>query len=195
MTVWFLALDAEITLNSPAAVDGVVLRNIPLREFYLGYKKLARSENEIITSIRFRKPSPEHRFNFEKVSQAEVPGHLDGEHRDTYKMHRNAGCRIGAGFSQTAAARRSACGRLRYRRSASFGRGRRSDTFVFEGDICISRRPPHKFRDHREGERDNAVRDIANLGRTRLRGLQTPASAAAFQGTFRRIIRPKHDII
>lgn len=69
MTVWFLALDAEITLNSPAAVDGVVLRNIPLREFYLGYKKLARSENEIITSIRFRKPSPEHRFNFEKVSK------------------------------------------------------------------------------------------------------------------------------
>jgi xanthine dehydrogenase small subunit len=69
MTVWFLALDAEIALSSPGPGGEAVVRTIPLREFYLGYKQLARSENEIITSIRFRKPSPEHRFNFEKVSK------------------------------------------------------------------------------------------------------------------------------
>ena len=75
MTVWFLALDAEIVLGSPpykegvaaASADGVVLREMKLRDLYLGYKQLAKSDDEMITAIRFRKPTGDFRFNFEKV--------------------------------------------------------------------------------------------------------------------------------
>ncbi|MBA3785563.1 MAG: FAD binding domain-containing protein [Acidobacteria bacterium] len=57
MTVWFLALNASIVFNNN--------REIPLSELYLGYKTLAKSENEFIKMIRFRK-DVQH-FNFEKV--------------------------------------------------------------------------------------------------------------------------------
>jgi xanthine dehydrogenase small subunit len=70
MTVWFLALDAEIVLSEPGAVVtglNAAVRNIPLRELYLGYKDLAKSEDEFIKTIRFRK-DVQH-FNFEKVSK------------------------------------------------------------------------------------------------------------------------------
>jgi len=76
MTVWFLALDAEISLSSPpyqggvdaASADGVVpTRNIRLRDLYLGYKQLAKSTEEYITAIRFKKRIGDFRFNFEKV--------------------------------------------------------------------------------------------------------------------------------
>ncbi len=68
MTAWFLALDAEIELSEPSAVaDGLTpnTRNIALKDFYLGYKQLAKSENEFISAIRFRKDFTN--FNFEKV--------------------------------------------------------------------------------------------------------------------------------
>ena len=83
MTVWFLALDAEIDLEGGNAsvneravqVDhaGTLLnsrvsaRTLPLRDLYLGYKELAKQPDEIITTIRFKKPSDDFRFNFEKV--------------------------------------------------------------------------------------------------------------------------------
>jgi xanthine dehydrogenase small subunit len=59
MTVWFLALNAEITFNTG--------REILLRHLYLGYKKLAKEPDEYITAIRFKKPLTDFRFNFEKV--------------------------------------------------------------------------------------------------------------------------------
>jgi xanthine dehydrogenase small subunit len=59
MTAWFLALDASIIFNSE--------REISLKDFYLGYKKLSKSEDEFITKIRFRKDFTH--FNFEKVSK------------------------------------------------------------------------------------------------------------------------------
>ena len=59
MTAWFLALDASIVFNND--------REIPLREFYLGYKTLAKTDDEFITKIRFRKDFTH--FNFEKVSK------------------------------------------------------------------------------------------------------------------------------
>ena len=78
MTVWFLALDAELTLQSSppyeggvaaASADGVVLspRTLKLKDLYLGYKQLATQPDEIITAIRFNKPTADFRFNFEKV--------------------------------------------------------------------------------------------------------------------------------
>ena len=59
MTVWFLALNAEIIMNTG--------RELLLRQLYLDYKKLAKEPEEYITTIRFKKPHSDFRFNFEKV--------------------------------------------------------------------------------------------------------------------------------
>jgi xanthine dehydrogenase small subunit len=61
MTVWFLALNAEITLNTG--------REMLLRKLYLDYKKLSKEPDEYIKTIRFKKPHSDFRFNFEKVSK------------------------------------------------------------------------------------------------------------------------------
>ena len=61
MTVWFLALNAEIVLNNE--------REMLLKKLYLGYKKLAKNDDEFIRTIRFRKPNSDFYFNFEKVSK------------------------------------------------------------------------------------------------------------------------------
>jgi xanthine dehydrogenase small subunit len=57
MTVWFLSLDAEIIFNNG--------RSLSLKEYYLGYKTLAKSDEEFIKTIRFKKDFTH--FNFEKV--------------------------------------------------------------------------------------------------------------------------------
>ncbi|MEO6050339.1 MAG: FAD binding domain-containing protein [Pyrinomonadaceae bacterium] len=67
MTVWFLALDSEIELGGSPRVSKGVTRRLALKDLYLGYKQLAKSEDEYITAIRFRKPTGDFRFNFEKV--------------------------------------------------------------------------------------------------------------------------------
>ncbi len=67
MTVWFLALDAEVALSEPPALAGGQQRTTRLRDLYLGYKQLAKQPKEIITAIRFKKPAGDFRFNFEKV--------------------------------------------------------------------------------------------------------------------------------
>jgi xanthine dehydrogenase small subunit len=70
MTVWFLALDADIDLScaSPRVSKGET-RTLSLKDLYRGYKNLAKQPDEIITTIRFKKPSCDFRFNFEKVSK------------------------------------------------------------------------------------------------------------------------------
>jgi xanthine dehydrogenase small subunit len=65
MTVWFLALDAEILVRSNTGSGSD--RLIPLKDLYLGYKQLAKTENEFIKTVRFRKDVQN--FNFEKVSK------------------------------------------------------------------------------------------------------------------------------
>ncbi len=65
MTIWFLALDAEIILRARSGSD----RILALKDLYLGYKHLAKQSDEIITAIRFRKPGADSYFNFEKVSK------------------------------------------------------------------------------------------------------------------------------
>lgn len=64
MTIWFLALDAKIVVGSQAREN-----ESPLRNFFLRYKTLAKSDHEIIKKIRFRKPGEGFHFNFEKVSK------------------------------------------------------------------------------------------------------------------------------
>jgi len=68
MTVWFLALNAEITLTpGPQPPSAAPARTLKLRDLYQGYKQLAKQPEEMITAIRFKKPGNDFRFNFEKV--------------------------------------------------------------------------------------------------------------------------------
>jgi xanthine dehydrogenase small subunit len=62
-TIFFLALNADITFNTG--------RILPLRELYLGYKKLDKTPEEYIQQISFELP---HAFHFEKVCKRT---HLD----------------------------------------------------------------------------------------------------------------------
>ena len=59
MTVWFLALNSEIVLNTG--------REMLLRQLFLDYKKLNKEGDEFITTIKFQKPGEGFYFNFEKV--------------------------------------------------------------------------------------------------------------------------------
>lgn len=63
LTVWLLALDARVVLRDGAE------REIPLREFYRGYKTLAKTAGEVLETIRFRRPAGIFYVNFEKVSK------------------------------------------------------------------------------------------------------------------------------
>ncbi|MCO6488348.1 MAG: FAD binding domain-containing protein [Phaeodactylibacter sp.] len=62
-TILFLALDSRVRLQ-----DGLEERALPLKEFYLGYKKLARRPEEFLAAIEFDLPKPGQFFSFEKVS-------------------------------------------------------------------------------------------------------------------------------
>ncbi len=64
MSVFLLALDAKLTLASAAG-----RREIPLRHFFLGYKRLDLHPDEVLVDIRFRCPERPLRFSFEKVSK------------------------------------------------------------------------------------------------------------------------------
>ncbi|MDQ3016898.1 MAG: FAD binding domain-containing protein [Bacteroidota bacterium] len=68
LVIWFLAMDATVVLQNDSR------REIPLRDFFTGYKKLARHEDEIIEKIYFSKPKGNTLFNFEKASKRK---HLD----------------------------------------------------------------------------------------------------------------------
>jgi xanthine dehydrogenase small subunit len=65
-TIFFLALDAGIRLSSG--------RELPLRNFYKGYKQLDKGPGELITEISFTLPEAADFINFEKVSKRT---HLD----------------------------------------------------------------------------------------------------------------------
>lgn len=69
LTIFFLALDAQLVLN-----DGNKKREIALRKFYKGYKQLDKNPEEYIEKIWFGLPEKNTVFNFEKVSKRT---HLD----------------------------------------------------------------------------------------------------------------------
>ncbi len=83
-TIFFLALDAQITLlqtsslaSSPNGESQRLeggLRSIPLRKLYKGYKQLDKKPEEYIEQIWFEIPGKGSYFNFEKVSKRT---HLD----------------------------------------------------------------------------------------------------------------------
>jgi xanthine dehydrogenase small subunit len=65
VTILLLALDATVKLPG---------RELPLREFYLGYKKLNRQPDEIVQSVSFPAPPKDGVLSFEKVCRR---AHLD----------------------------------------------------------------------------------------------------------------------
>jgi xanthine dehydrogenase small subunit len=65
LSILFLALNADIFLKTNYGNK----RKLALKDFFLGYKKLAKTENEIIEHIGFFLPDEESFFNFEKVSK------------------------------------------------------------------------------------------------------------------------------
>ena len=69
MTIFLLALDASIALN-----DQGKQRKLPLKSFYLDYKKLDKAPAEYIEHIHFPVLPESAHFNFEKVSKRT---HLD----------------------------------------------------------------------------------------------------------------------
>ncbi|RTQ50642.1 2Fe-2S iron-sulfur cluster binding domain-containing protein [Hymenobacter gummosus] len=70
LTIFFLALDARLTLQNAAGQT----RQLPLRELYRGYKQLNRQPDEQLVEISFQPPAEGEVFNFEKVSKRT---HLD----------------------------------------------------------------------------------------------------------------------
>lgn len=69
LTIMLLALEAVLLISGPSGD-----REVPLSEFFRGYKVIDLRPNELIESIRFRIPGPPGRVNFEKVSMRK---HLD----------------------------------------------------------------------------------------------------------------------
>jgi len=70
LIIYFLALDANLLIKKARGEQ----RELPLKDFYLGYKQLDIQETEYLEEISFRLPVQGDHFNFEKVSKRE---HLD----------------------------------------------------------------------------------------------------------------------
>ena len=64
MTILLLALGSVLVLRS-----GSKTRSVPMDRFYLGYKQLEKSPDEVLTRIRIPRPAPETRIGWEKVSK------------------------------------------------------------------------------------------------------------------------------
>jgi xanthine dehydrogenase small subunit len=63
ITIWLLAMDATVVLKNGA------FREIPLRDFFEGYKRLAKTADEVVEKVYFKRPGKNSWFNFEKVSK------------------------------------------------------------------------------------------------------------------------------
>ncbi|MFT4606104.1 MAG: xanthine dehydrogenase small subunit [Rhodothermales bacterium] len=65
VTILLLALDTTLTLES----DSGSTRRVALRDFYLGYKELDLSDDELLTSISISRPAQGSRISWEKVAK------------------------------------------------------------------------------------------------------------------------------
>ena len=69
LTVLLLALDAEVVLASDGDRGGTDSRTLPLRDFFLGYKKLALMPGEVLTAVRVALSIQRDIVSYEKISQ------------------------------------------------------------------------------------------------------------------------------
>ncbi|MFT5216603.1 MAG: xanthine dehydrogenase small subunit [Glaciecola sp.] len=65
MTIFFLALNSDITILNQNGNE----RKLAFKDFYKSYKTFDLLEGELIKTIRFKLPSQQSFFNFEKVSK------------------------------------------------------------------------------------------------------------------------------
>ncbi|MFT5142670.1 MAG: xanthine dehydrogenase small subunit [Rhodothermales bacterium] len=65
LTILLLAFETSLTLVAP---DGSS-RLVPLKDFYLGYKTLAKRPDELVTAISIRRPPPDTHVSWEKVAK------------------------------------------------------------------------------------------------------------------------------
>ena len=65
MTIFFLALNSDITILNKNGNK----RKLALKDFYKSYKTFDLKEDELIKTIRFKLPTQQSFFNFEKVSK------------------------------------------------------------------------------------------------------------------------------
>jgi len=63
LTIMLLALNADVTFINPENKK----RKVALKDLYLGYKKLDKTEDELLDEISFKIPKGAYQFNFEKV--------------------------------------------------------------------------------------------------------------------------------
>ena len=70
MTIFFLALNSDITIINEDQKE----RTIALKNFYQGYKEFDLNTGELLKEIRFKLPTKQSYFNFEKVCKRT---HLD----------------------------------------------------------------------------------------------------------------------
>jgi len=65
LSIFFLALNADVILSNKDGNE----RKLKLNDFFISYKKLNKSEDELINAIEFQLPDKSDHFNFEKVSK------------------------------------------------------------------------------------------------------------------------------
>jgi len=70
MTIFFLALNTSLTILTESNEE----RQLPMNEFYQGYKTYDLKKGEILKSVSFKIPQPNDFYNFEKVCKRT---HLD----------------------------------------------------------------------------------------------------------------------
>jgi len=63
MTIFFLALNTSLTILTESNEE----RQLPMNEFYQGYKTYDLKKGEILKSVSFKIPQPNDFYNFEKV--------------------------------------------------------------------------------------------------------------------------------
>jgi len=64
LAILFTALEATLLLRR-----GATTRELPLREFFTGYKTVAKAEDELIEAVRFALPDGQTRVSFEKIAK------------------------------------------------------------------------------------------------------------------------------
>ena len=128
LTVFFLALDATLTLRA-----GRTRRELPLREFFRGYKRLDLAPGESVEALAFEVPGRDDRLTFEKVSRR--------THLDIASVNSALGARVQG--DTLVRARLSAGGvapiPLRLARTEAYLTGRRIDPTVVTTAMAMAR--------------------------------------------------------
>ena len=64
VSVMLMGLDATLVLSNKG-----IKREVKLRDFFVGYKKVAKDAEELVECVYFDKPNESTRFSFEKISK------------------------------------------------------------------------------------------------------------------------------